>query len=59
MTYYLGDGPSLDKLQAFIKNLVHDQSLLTPELIRQRFEASDDPEIRANPPLVPPPAGPG
>ncbi len=59
LTYYLGDGPSLDKLQAFIKNLVHDQSLLTPELIRQRFEASDDPEIRANPPLVPPPAGPG
>jgi 4,5:9,10-diseco-3-hydroxy-5,9,17-trioxoandrosta-1(10),2-diene-4-oate hydrolase len=59
LTYYLGDGPSLEKLQAFIQNLVHDQSLLTPELIRQRFEASNDPEIRANPPLVPPPGGPG
>jgi pimeloyl-ACP methyl ester carboxylesterase len=59
LTYYLGDGPSLDKLQAFIGNLVHDQRLLTPELIRQRFEASNDPEIRANPPLVPPPGGPG
>jgi 4,5:9,10-diseco-3-hydroxy-5,9,17-trioxoandrosta-1(10),2-diene-4-oate hydrolase len=59
LTYYLGDGPSLDKLQAFIKNLVHDQSLLTPELVRQRFEASNDPEIRANPPLLPPPGGPG
>jgi len=59
LTYYLGDGPSLDKLQAFIKNLVHDQSLLTPELVRQRFEASNDPEIRANPPLLPPPVGPG
>jgi 4,5:9,10-diseco-3-hydroxy-5,9,17-trioxoandrosta-1(10),2-diene-4-oate hydrolase len=59
LTYYLGDGPSLEKLQAFIQNLVHDQSLLTSELIRQRFEASNDPEIRANPPLVPPPGGPG
>ena len=59
LTYYLGDGPSLEKLQAFIQNLVHDQSLLTPELIRQRFDASNDPDIRANPPLVPPPGGPG
>lgn len=59
LTYYLGDGPSLDKLQAFIGNLVHDARLLTPELIRQRFEASNDPEIRANPPLVLQPGGPG
>jgi len=59
LTYYLGDGPSQEKLQTFIGNLVHDQSLLTPELIRARFEASNDPEIRANPPLVPPPGGPG
>jgi 4,5:9,10-diseco-3-hydroxy-5,9,17-trioxoandrosta-1(10),2-diene-4-oate hydrolase len=59
LTYYLGDGPSLEKLRTFIGNLVHDQSLLTPELIRARFEASNDPEIRANPPLVPPPGGPG
>lgn len=57
--YYLGEGPTLQKLQAFIGNLVHDPSLLTPELIRQRFEASNDPEIRANPPLLPPPGGPG
>lgn len=54
LTYYLGEGPSLEKLQAFIGNLVYDPSLLTPELIRQRFEASNDPEIRANPPLLPP-----
>lgn len=59
LTYYLGDGPSLDKLKAFIKNLVHDQSLITPELLQVRFDASNDPEIRANPPLVPPPGGPG
>lgn len=59
LTYYLGDGPSLEKLQNFVGNLVHDPSLLTPELVRLRFEASNDPEIRANPPLVPPPGGPG
>ncbi|OJU86441.1 MAG: hypothetical protein BGO13_04745 [Burkholderiales bacterium 66-5] len=59
LNYYLGDGPSLEKLQAFIAHLVHDSSLLTPELIRGRFEASMDPGIRANPPLVPPPGGPG
>jgi pimeloyl-ACP methyl ester carboxylesterase len=59
LTYYLGDGPSLGKLQSFIKNLVFDQSLITTELLQQRFDASNDPAIRANPPLLPPPGGPG
>lgn len=59
LTYYLGDGPTLDKLKAFIGNLVYDQSLLTPDLIQQRFDASNDPEIRANPPLILPAGGPG
>lgn len=59
LTYYLGEGPSVEKLQAFIKNLVFDQSLITPALLQQRFDASNDPAIRANPPLVPPPGGPG
>lgn len=57
-TYYLGDGPSVEKLQAFIGNLVYDQSLITPEIIRQRFAASNDPEIIANPPMRPHPGGP-
>lgn len=52
LTYYLGDGPSLEKLQSFIKNLVFDQNLITPALLQQRFDASNDPAIRANPPLV-------
>lgn len=59
LSYYQGEGPSLEKLQAFIGKLVHDTSLLTPDLIQQRFEASNDPAIRANPPLSPPPGGPG
>lgn len=54
LNYYLGEGPSLEKLQAFIGNLVYDQSLLTEELVQQRFDASSDPEIVTNPPLTPP-----
>lgn len=57
--YYLGEGPTLEKLTAFIGNLVYDSTLITPDLIRQRFEASNDPEIRANPPIVPRAGGPG
>ena len=57
--YYQGEGPTLDKLSAFIANLVYDSTLITPELIRQRFEASADPEICANPPIRPRPGGPG
>jgi 4,5:9,10-diseco-3-hydroxy-5,9,17-trioxoandrosta-1(10),2-diene-4-oate hydrolase len=37
---------------------VYDQSLITPELIKQRFEASNNPDITANPPLRPPPGPP-
>jgi pimeloyl-ACP methyl ester carboxylesterase len=57
--YYQGEGPTLEKLTAFIGNLVYDGMLITPELIRQRFEASIDPDICANPPIVPRPGGPG
>lgn len=57
--YYQGEGPTLAKLTAFIDHLVYDPSTVTPELIRQRFEASLDPEICANPPIKPRPGGPG
>ncbi|MGF6601224.1 4,5:9,10-diseco-3-hydroxy-5,9,17-trioxoandrosta-1(10),2-diene-4-oate hydrolase [Paraburkholderia sp. GAS448] len=59
LTYYLGEGPSVDKLRQFLGNLVYDTSVLTPELVQARFDASNDPEIRANPPLTRPPGGPG
>jgi 4,5:9,10-diseco-3-hydroxy-5,9,17-trioxoandrosta-1(10),2-diene-4-oate hydrolase len=52
LTYYLGDGPSLEKLRTFVQNLVYDQKLITPALLQQRFDASNDLEIRGNPPLV-------
>jgi len=58
LTYYLGEGPTREKLRAFLGNLVYDTSVITPELVEQRFAASTDPEIMANPPLRLPPGGP-
>lgn len=57
--YYEGEGPSRAKMAAFLQHLVHDRSLLTPELVEQRFLSSIDPEIVASPPLSLPPGGPG
>jgi pimeloyl-ACP methyl ester carboxylesterase len=51
LTYYLGEGPTREKLEAFLQNLVFDTSVLTPDLIDERFAASNNPEITANPPL--------
>jgi 4,5:9,10-diseco-3-hydroxy-5,9,17-trioxoandrosta-1(10),2-diene-4-oate hydrolase len=58
LTYYLGEGPSREKLKAFLSNLVHDTSVITPALIEERFAASNNPEIAANPPLRLPPGPP-
>ena len=52
VTYYLGEGPTREKLKAFLLNLVHDTSVVTDALVEERFTASNDPEIAANPPLT-------
>ena len=53
--YYGGEGPTLQKLRSFIReDLVFDGSQVSEELVRERFEASTDPEVVANPPLRPP-----
>jgi 2-hydroxy-6-oxonona-2,4-dienedioate hydrolase/4,5:9,10-diseco-3-hydroxy-5,9,17-trioxoandrosta-1(10),2-diene-4-oate hydrolase len=49
--YYQGTGPSLEKLRAFLNYLVYDPRQVSDELLKLRFEASNDPEIVANPPL--------
>ena len=55
LTYYGGDGPSREKLAAFIRTyLVYDGAAVPDELIDLRYEASIDPEVVANPPLRPP-----
>lgn len=50
--YYAGEGPTFDKLRTFItQDLVYDASQISDALLRERFEASIDPEVVANPPL--------
>jgi 4,5:9,10-diseco-3-hydroxy-5,9,17-trioxoandrosta-1(10),2-diene-4-oate hydrolase len=50
--YYEGEGPSFEKLCTFItQDLVYDSSRVGEALLRERFEASIDPEVVANPPL--------
>ncbi|ORB47683.1 2-hydroxy-6-ketonona-2,4-dienedioic acid hydrolase [Mycobacteroides saopaulense] len=56
--YYGGDGPTRDKLEAFIRTyLVYDGASVPDDLIDLRYQASIDPEVVANPPLRRP-AGP-
>ncbi|HEY1969306.1 MAG TPA: alpha/beta fold hydrolase [Pseudonocardia sp.] len=52
LNYYRGDGPSREKLRSFIgDHLVFDPAGLPEEMIEQRYQASIDPEVMANPPL--------
>ncbi|HEX5144482.1 MAG TPA: alpha/beta fold hydrolase [Mycobacterium sp.] len=52
LSYYGGSGPSREKLERFLRNyLVYDGSSVPSELIEQRFAASIDPQVIANPPL--------
>ncbi len=52
LSYYGGDGPSRDKLAAFIRNyLVYDGAAVPDDLIDLRYRASIDPEVIADPPL--------
>jgi 4,5:9,10-diseco-3-hydroxy-5,9,17-trioxoandrosta-1(10),2-diene-4-oate hydrolase len=46
-TYYQGEGPSLDKMRRIMQTLVSDQSLVTEEAVRERYEASVEPELLA------------
>ena len=50
--YYAGEGPTFDKLRAFIcQDLVFDASQVSDAVLQERFAASIDPEVVANPPL--------
>lgn len=53
--YYAGEGPTFDKLRRFVcEDLVYDAGSVDESLLRERFEASINPEVVANPPLRPP-----
>jgi pimeloyl-ACP methyl ester carboxylesterase len=52
LSYYGGDGPSREKLAAFIRTyLVYDGAAVPDELIELRYQASLDPEVVVDPPL--------
>lgn len=52
LDYYGGDGPSMAKIETFIREfLVADGDSVPRAAIAARFEASIDPEVVANPPL--------
>jgi pimeloyl-ACP methyl ester carboxylesterase len=44
--YYRGEGPSLDKMRRLMEVIVYDQSLVTDEAVRERYEASLDPDVQ-------------
>lgn len=43
--YYSGAGPSMDRMRANLERLVYDPSIITEDVVRERFEASIDPEF--------------
>ena len=52
LSYYGGEGPSREKLAAFIRTyLVYDGAAVPDDLIDLRYRASIDPEVVASPPL--------
>jgi pimeloyl-ACP methyl ester carboxylesterase len=52
LSYYTGEGPSREKLETFIRTyLVADGQAVPDGVIDERYQASIDPEVVANPPL--------
>jgi pimeloyl-ACP methyl ester carboxylesterase len=51
LTFYDGDGPSVEKLNRVLDLLVFDRSSITPALVEERFKTATLPQTLANPPL--------
>jgi len=45
--YYKDGGPSVAKMRQLLESLVSNKALITDELVQERFEASNDPELIA------------
>jgi len=43
--YYGGTGPSLERMRAALENLVYDKSIISDEVLRERYEESIVPEF--------------
>lgn len=48
--YYADDGPSIKKMRAYLEGMLYNKALLTDDVVRERYEASIDPDFMANPP---------
>jgi 4,5:9,10-diseco-3-hydroxy-5,9,17-trioxoandrosta-1(10),2-diene-4-oate hydrolase len=51
LTFYDGEGPTIEKLDKVIDLLVFDRSTVSRELIEERFKTATLPQTMANPPL--------
>lgn len=51
LSFYDGEGPTLDKLKRVIDLLVFDPSQITPDLLEERLKAATDPKTMSKPPL--------
>ena len=51
LTFYDGEGPTIEKLDRVIDALVYDRSSITRELVEERFKTATLPQTMANPPL--------
>jgi 4,5:9,10-diseco-3-hydroxy-5,9,17-trioxoandrosta-1(10),2-diene-4-oate hydrolase len=51
VSFYDGEGPSMQRLKAFINEFVYDPSQITDDLLQARLEAAMDPRVIANPPM--------
>ncbi|MBY8824326.1 alpha/beta fold hydrolase [Sphingomonas colocasiae] len=51
LTFYDGEGPTLEKLDKVIDLLVYDRSSITPELVAERLKTATLPQTMAHPPL--------
>jgi pimeloyl-ACP methyl ester carboxylesterase len=58
VTAYEGAGITKDRVKGFISQCLFNQSLMTEELLANRFQAASDPRIVARPPMRPGPGGP-
>lgn len=43
--YFAGEGPSYPKMRAYLEQLIFDHSLITEEIVAERYAASVDPEF--------------
>lgn len=48
--YYGGEGPSIEKMRRYLQMMMYDQSMITEELIQERYEASVQPEFMVQAP---------